>query len=61
MIKLQEHKASIQPIKSKLKVSVLEDDEIKQINQNTRTVLEEVGVVSHPKKRSRFLPMSGRT
>lgn len=50
MIKLQEHKASIQPIKSKLKVSILEDDEIKQINQNTRTVLEEVGVVFPSKK-----------
>ena len=44
MIKLQEHKASIQPIKSKLKISILEDEEINQINQNTRTVLEEVGV-----------------
>jgi trimethylamine--corrinoid protein Co-methyltransferase len=45
MIKLQEHKASIQPIKSKLKISILEDEEINQINQNTRRVLEEVGVV----------------
>jgi len=45
MIKLQERKASIQPIESKLKISILEDEEIKQINQNTRTVLEEVGVV----------------
>jgi len=45
MIKLQEHKASIQPIESKLKISILEDEEIRQINQSTRTVLEEVGVV----------------
>ena len=51
MIKLQEHKASIQPIQSKLKISILEDDEIKQINQNTRTVLEEVGV-TFPSKRA---------
>ena len=44
MIKLKERKASIQPIKSKLKISILDDQEISQINQNTRAVLEEVGV-----------------
>jgi len=44
MIKLEERKASIQPIKSKLKVSILDDQEISQINQNARTVMEEVGV-----------------
>jgi trimethylamine--corrinoid protein Co-methyltransferase len=45
MIKLKEHKASIQPIKSKLRISLLDEQEISQINQNTRTVLEELGVV----------------
>lgn len=44
MIKLEERKASILPIKSKLKISILDDQEINQINQNTRAVLEEVGV-----------------
>lgn len=44
MIKLENRRASIQPIKSKLKISILDDHEISQINQNTRTVLEEVGV-----------------
>ena len=44
MIKLEDRKASIQPIKSKLKISILDDQEIDQINQNTRTVLEEVGI-----------------
>ncbi|MCK4800977.1 MAG: trimethylamine methyltransferase family protein, partial [Anaerolineales bacterium] len=44
MIKLEKRKASIQPIKSKLKISILDDQEINQINQNTRSVLEEVGV-----------------
>ncbi|HEY72897.1 MAG: hypothetical protein B6I35_04760 [Anaerolineaceae bacterium 4572_32.2] len=44
MFKLEERKASIQPIKSKLKISILDDQEISQINQNTRTVLEQVGV-----------------
>jgi trimethylamine--corrinoid protein Co-methyltransferase len=44
MIKLEERKASIQPTRSKFKISILDDKEIDQINQNTRTVLEEVGV-----------------
>ena len=44
MIKLEQRKASIQPIKSKLKISILDDQEISQINQNTHAVLEEVGV-----------------
>ena len=44
MIKLEERKARIQPIKSKLKISILDDLEISQINQNTRAVLEDVGV-----------------
>lgn len=44
MIKLEERKASIQPIKSKLKISILDDQEISQINQNARAVLKEVGV-----------------
>jgi trimethylamine--corrinoid protein Co-methyltransferase len=44
MIELKERRASIQPIKSKLKMSLLDDQEISQINQNSRTVLEEVGV-----------------
>lgn len=44
MDKLEERKASIQPIKSKLKISILDDQEISLINQNTRSVLEEIGV-----------------
>jgi trimethylamine--corrinoid protein Co-methyltransferase len=44
MIKLEDRKASIQQIKSKLKVSILDDNEISLINQNTRIVLEEVGI-----------------
>ena len=45
MIKLEQRKASIKPIKSKLKISILDNQEISQINQNSRSVLEEVGVV----------------
>jgi trimethylamine--corrinoid protein Co-methyltransferase len=44
MIKLEERKASIQPIKSKLKISILDDQEIRQINENTRAVLAEIGI-----------------
>jgi trimethylamine--corrinoid protein Co-methyltransferase len=45
VIKLEQRKASIKPIKSKLKISILDNQEISQINQNSRSVLEEVGVV----------------
>jgi trimethylamine:corrinoid methyltransferase-like protein len=44
MLKLTERKASIQPIKSKLRVSVLDDEEIKSINQTALDILEEVGI-----------------
>jgi len=44
VIKLTETRASIQPIKSKLKVSILDDGEIKGINQTARDILEEVGI-----------------
>lgn len=59
MTKLQEHKASIQPIKSKLKISILEDEEINQINQNTRTVLEEVGVAFPSEKALKLFADAG--
>ncbi len=44
MIKLEERRASIQPIKSKLKISVLDDGDVKKINQTALNILEEVGV-----------------
>jgi trimethylamine--corrinoid protein Co-methyltransferase len=59
MIKLEEHKADIQPIKSKLKIKILEDEEIKQINQNTRAVLEEIGVVFPSNKALRIFAEVG--
>jgi trimethylamine--corrinoid protein Co-methyltransferase len=45
MIELTERIASIQPIKSKLKISILDDEEIRKINETALTILEEVGVV----------------
>jgi len=44
MIKLEERRASIQPIKSKLKISILDDGDVKKINQTALNILEEVGV-----------------
>ena len=45
MIKLEERRASIQPIKSKLKISILDDEDIKKINETALSILEEVGVL----------------
>jgi trimethylamine--corrinoid protein Co-methyltransferase len=44
MIKLEERRASIQPIKSKLKISILDGADIKKINQTVLSILDEVGV-----------------
>jgi len=43
MLKLKERKASIHPIKSKLRISILSDEEIDAINQTALDILEEVG------------------
>jgi len=45
MIKLEERRASIQPIKSKLKISILDDEDIKKINEAAISILEEVGIL----------------
>jgi trimethylamine--corrinoid protein Co-methyltransferase len=45
VFKLTETEASIQPIKSKLKISILDDDEIGGINQTARDILETVGIM----------------
>ena len=45
MIKLTERKASIHPIKSKLRISILDDEDIKQISQTALSILEEVGIM----------------
>ena len=51
MIELQERKAEIQPVRSKLKISILEDEEIQKINQAALDILAEVGI-SFPSKRA---------
>ena len=45
MLKLKERKASIHPIKSKLKISILSEEEIEGINQTALNILEDVGFV----------------
>jgi trimethylamine--corrinoid protein Co-methyltransferase len=44
MIELTERRASIQPIKSKLRISILDDEEIRKINETALSLLEEVGI-----------------
>jgi trimethylamine--corrinoid protein Co-methyltransferase len=45
MLKLTEEKASIHPLKSKLKISILSDEEISGINQTALNILEDIGFV----------------
>jgi len=45
MLKLIEEKASIHPLKSKLKISILSDEEISRINQTSLDILEDIGFV----------------
>jgi trimethylamine:corrinoid methyltransferase-like protein len=59
MLKLTERRASIQPIKSKLRVSVLDDEEIKSINQTTLDILEEVGIVMPSEKALKIFADAG--
>jgi trimethylamine--corrinoid protein Co-methyltransferase len=54
MIELVERRASIQPIKSKLKLAILDDDEIKGINETALNILEEVGVYCPSQKALRI-------
>ncbi len=54
MIKLTERRASIRPIKSKLSISILDDEEIKKINQTALSILEEVGIVMPSEKALRI-------
>ena len=59
MIKLEERKASIQPIKSKLKISILDNDDINKINQTARDIIEEVGVVFPSEKALKIFADAG--
>ena len=59
MIKLTERKASIHPIKSKLRISILDDEDIKKINQTALTILEEVGIVMPSEKALKIFADAG--
>jgi trimethylamine--corrinoid protein Co-methyltransferase len=59
VIKLEERRASIRPIKSKLKISILEEDEIKKINQTARDILEEIGVAMPSEKALKIFADAG--
>ncbi len=43
-MKMTERQAEIRPIKSKLRLSILEDEEVRKINQTALNLLEDVGV-----------------
>ena len=45
MLKLEERTASIQPVKSKLKINILDDADIKKIDEASLSILEEVGII----------------
>ncbi len=59
MIKLEEREASIQPIKSKLKINILDDEDIKKINQTALDILEEVGVLFPSEKALKIFADAG--
>ena len=59
MIELTERKASIQPIKSKLRISILDDKEIEKINQTARDILEQVGIMMPSDKALTILADAG--
>jgi len=59
MIKLEERRASIQPIKSKLKIRILDDEDINKINQTALNILEEVGVVFPSQKALKIFADAG--
>ncbi len=50
MIELTRRRASIQPIKSKVRIRILDDEDIEKINQTALCLLEKVGVVIPSKK-----------
>ncbi|MEE8162658.1 MAG: trimethylamine methyltransferase family protein, partial [Anaerolineae bacterium] len=59
MIELTERAASIQPIKSKLRISILDDEDVKKINQTALTILEEVGIVMPSEKALKIFADAG--
>ena len=59
MIELTKRKASIQPIKSKLRISILDDEDIKKINQTALTIQEEVGIVMPSEKALKIFADAG--
>lgn len=54
MVELEERRASIQPIKPQLKISILEAEDIRKINEAALTILEEVGVLFPSEKALRI-------
>lgn len=50
MKKMVERRASLLPIESKLRLRILEDDEIRKIHETTLAILETTASLFHPKR-----------
>jgi trimethylamine--corrinoid protein Co-methyltransferase len=59
MIELTERKASVQPIKSELRIRILDDEDVEKINRTARDILEEVGVFFPSEKALRIFADAG--
>ena len=58
-MKLKERKASIQPVKTKVAISILEDEEVRKINQAAFSILEDVGISFPSEKALRIFADGG--
>jgi trimethylamine--corrinoid protein Co-methyltransferase len=59
MKKMVDHPASIQPLKSKLRLSILDDSDIKMIDQAALTILNEIGVYMPSEKALKLMDEAG--
>ncbi len=59
MKKMVDRPASIQPMKSKIRLSILDDSDIRMIDQAALTILNEVGVYMPSEKALRVMHETG--
>jgi trimethylamine--corrinoid protein Co-methyltransferase len=59
MRKMVDRPASIQPMKSKLKLSIIDDDDIHNIDQTALTILEEIGIRMPSEKALKIMADAG--
>jgi trimethylamine:corrinoid methyltransferase-like protein len=59
MKKMVDRPASIQPMKSKLRLSIIDDDDIHNIDQAALTILEEIGIRMPSEKALKIMADAG--